>query len=85
MEITSYSAIVPFGPTELNITFARWDNCTEGGDLDICTLCAAIHCEINPHLNSAWLDESPRFTALRYAMVFVYYVVCCVHVYCARD
>eukprot|EP00042_Codosiga_hollandica_P023055 m.89246 g.89246 ORF g.89246 m.89246 type:complete len:400 (-) comp51029_c0_seq1:339-1538(-) len=67
MEISSASTIWNFGPTVLNITLARWENCTIGGPLDICTLCKAIHCEVNPRLNTGWIDESPRVTALRFS------------------
>jgi len=67
MAITSYSQIVPFGHTLLNISLSRWDNCTSGGPLDICTLCEAIHCEWNANLNSGWINENPRFTALRFS------------------
>eukprot|EP01100_Stratorugosa_tubuloviscum_P003848 TRINITY_DN1936_c0_g2_i1.p1 TRINITY_DN1936_c0_g2~~TRINITY_DN1936_c0_g2_i1.p1 ORF type:complete len:480 (-),score=253.66 TRINITY_DN1936_c0_g2_i1:80-1519(-) len=64
-EIDTYSQIVDFGPTELNATLARFFNCTSGGPLDICSICEVIHCEFNPHLGSAWLEDKPRFTAFR--------------------
>lgn len=63
--LLSASQVVDFGPTILNATLQRFNNCTQGGFLDICTLCAAIHCELNPHLGSAWLENKPRFSALR--------------------
>ena len=36
-----------------------------GGPLDICTLCRVLHCDVNAHLNSGWIEETPRFTAIR--------------------
>ena len=65
LEMVLYSQIVPFGPTILNATLARFENCTSGGPLDICSICAVLHCDLNPHLNTAWLNENPRFTAIR--------------------
>jgi len=61
------SAIVPFGRTVLNITLARWENCTSGGPLDICTLCEVLKCDLNAHLGSSWLENKPRFTAINFS------------------
>lgn len=36
IDIKVASAIVPFGMTNLNLSLARLDNCTQGGPLDIC-------------------------------------------------
>jgi len=58
------SSVVPFGPTNLNITLDRVLNCTSGGPINICTFCAIFHCEDNLELYSNWIDNSPRFTAL---------------------
>lgn len=38
----SYSMVVPFGETDLNLTLARVENCTHGGPLDICSLCEVV-------------------------------------------
>jgi len=58
------SQIVPFGMTSLNFTLQRFENCTSGGPLDICTICEILRCDLNLHLDEAWLEQSPRFTAL---------------------
>lgn len=34
--------VVPFGPTNLNLTLARVENCTQGGPLDICGICEVV-------------------------------------------
>jgi hypothetical protein len=34
-------SVVNFGPTNLNLTLQRLDNCTQGGPLDICSICKA--------------------------------------------
>ncbi|EGD78316.1 hypothetical protein PTSG_09383 [Salpingoeca rosetta] len=60
------SEVVPFGPTNLNVTLQRFENCTSGGPLDICTLCEVIHCDLNLHLGSSWIENAPRFTAIRF-------------------
>jgi hypothetical protein len=59
------SQYVPFGPTNLNFTLARWSNCTTGGPLDICTLCMILGCEEDLELFSNWIENNPRFTALK--------------------
>ena len=33
------SQVVEFGLTDLNLTLARIENCTQGGPLDICGIC----------------------------------------------
>eukprot|EP01116_Phalansterium_solitarium_P024187 TRINITY_DN8784_c0_g1_i1.p1 TRINITY_DN8784_c0_g1~~TRINITY_DN8784_c0_g1_i1.p1 ORF type:complete len:487 (+),score=212.95 TRINITY_DN8784_c0_g1_i1:50-1462(+) len=63
--LATNSVYVPFGPTNLNYTLGRFNNCTTGGALDICTICAAIKCDANVHMPEAWLENTPRFTALR--------------------
>jgi len=62
--ISTYSEIVPFGETSLNITLARFNNCTSGGPLDLCSLCYMIGCDANIHLPESWVEENPRFTAM---------------------
>jgi len=63
--LTAISEYIPFGPTNLNYTLQRFDNCTSGGPLDICSLCAAIGCEVDLAIYSNWIENNPRFTALK--------------------
>jgi len=63
--ISAFSERVAFGPTNLNFTLSRFDNCTTGGPLDICTLCAAIGCEADVAMYSNWIENNPRFTAFQ--------------------
>ena len=60
VSIKAFSQVIPFGPTDLNATLARFDDCTDGGPLDICTLCRILGCDINAHLYSAWIEQDPR-------------------------
>jgi len=64
----AYSYVVPFGPTDLNATLGRFDNCSSGGELDICTICSVIGCDANVHLYSAWIEQSPKFTAFSFVI-----------------
>jgi len=64
--ISVYSEVIPFGETSLNITLQRFDNCTSGGPLDICSICTILDCDANIHLGDSWVEEFPRFTALRF-------------------
>jgi hypothetical protein len=64
--MSSASSIIPFGVTQLNLTLARLDNCTSGGELDICSLCRILDCDLNLHLGPDWLEENPRFTAFSF-------------------
>jgi len=57
---------VEFGETDLNLTLARVENCTQGGPIDICGICKILDCDVNLHLGSAWIEQSPRFTAFRF-------------------
>jgi hypothetical protein len=59
------STIVDFGPTDMNATLGRFDNCTSGGELDICTICEVLRCDLNVHFNEGWLTNRPPFTAIR--------------------
>jgi len=68
IEMVAYSKVFEFGPTDLNITLQRFDNCTSGGALDICTLCTILRCDLNAHLYSAWIEQSPRFTAFGFVI-----------------
>jgi len=65
VDLHVYSYLLPFGETNLNYTLARFNNCTHGGPLDICTICAILRCDLNAHLGSAWLENKPRFTGVR--------------------
>ena len=40
--LQSFSTVVPFGETDLNLTLARVENCTHGGPLEICSLCEVV-------------------------------------------
>ncbi len=44
LTITAVTQTVDFGPTDLNYTLARFNNCTSGGPLDICTFCKILDC-----------------------------------------
>jgi len=57
------SNIVDFGPTDLNYTLARFNNCSTGGPIDICSLCAVLHCDLNAHFGASWIEDKPRFTS----------------------
>lgn len=59
------TAYVSMGPTQLNATLGRFNNCTSGGALDICTICRVLGCDANVHMPEAWIENVPRFTALR--------------------
>lgn len=65
MDLTVYSEVMEFGKTNLNLTFARAANCTHGGFLHICTICNYMNCDANLHLDSKWIDNTPRFTGVR--------------------
>jgi hypothetical protein len=58
--------IVDFGPTQLNLTFSRIGNCSKGGPIDICTICRVLDCDANIHLGSGWVENSFRFSAMRF-------------------
>lgn len=71
--LTHYSERVSFGPTNLNMTLGRVADCKSGGELDICSLCgkitlreAFLDCDLNAHLPESWVEDTPRFTALRW-------------------
>ena len=65
IEIEAKSVIVNFGKTDMNLTLERISNCTSGGFLDICGLCNFLDCKLNLHLGPEWLQEQPRFTAIK--------------------
>jgi hypothetical protein len=47
------------------LTLERVSNCTSGGFLDICGICKFLDCDLNLHLGPEWLQEQPRFTAIK--------------------
>lgn len=59
------SAVTDFGPVVLNATLERFNNCSSGGPLDICSICRILDCHANPPLQSGWVATTPRFTAVR--------------------
>jgi len=61
------SKTIGFGDTNLNITLERLSNCTSGGPLDICSLCKSIGCDVNLHLSSGWVENTPKFTAVAFS------------------
>eukprot|EP00028_Trichosphaerium_sp_Am-I-7-wt_P004895 CAMPEP_0168525948 /NCGR_PEP_ID=MMETSP0405-20121227/11634_1 /TAXON_ID=498012 /ORGANISM="Trichosphaerium sp, Strain Am-I-7 wt" /LENGTH=288 /DNA_ID=CAMNT_0008548613 /DNA_START=27 /DNA_END=893 /DNA_ORIENTATION=+ len=63
--LTAYSENVPFGSTNLNFTLERFENCTTGGALDICSICKVLGCDINAHMGDAWIENKPKFTAFK--------------------
>jgi len=57
---------VNFGLTQTNLTLARIDNCTQGGPLDICTICSILDCDLNIEAGPAWVEEVPFFSAFSF-------------------
>ena len=49
----------------LNATLQRFNNCSSGGPLDICTLCRVLDCTAEGNFRSAWVENKPDFTAVR--------------------
>lgn len=72
VNLASVSMTVPFGPTDMNLTLGRVANCSQGGPLDICSICRVLDCDANLHLDSAWIEQSPTFTALSVKIEDVY-------------
>merc|ERR1711991_108500 len=63
IELQTAALIAPFGPTNLNFTFSRFENCTTGGPLDVCGICEILHCDFNVHMPSGWIENKPTFTS----------------------
>jgi len=63
VQLHSAQQQVNFGLTETNLTLARVDNCTQGGPLDICTICRILDCDLNIEAGSGWLENMPYFSA----------------------
>eukprot|EP01102_Stenamoeba_stenopodia_P015167 TRINITY_DN5144_c0_g1_i1.p1 TRINITY_DN5144_c0_g1~~TRINITY_DN5144_c0_g1_i1.p1 ORF type:complete len:500 (+),score=112.80 TRINITY_DN5144_c0_g1_i1:178-1677(+) len=66
VQIQAASSVIDFGMANLNLTLQRVDNCTKGGELDICTICSFLDCTAPIRLNEAWLETIPRFTAFSF-------------------
>jgi len=64
-DISIASQFIDFGPTDLNATLGRFDNCTKGGFLDICSICRVTRCDLNTHLPESWIEQNPKFNAFR--------------------
>jgi hypothetical protein len=50
----------------INFTLARFNNCTRGGPLDICSLCLVLKCDLPIALGESWVEQNPRFTAVSF-------------------
>ncbi len=61
------SRSVDFGPVNFNATLSspRFNNCSSGGPIDICSLCRVIDCKLDGGLQSGWIETVPQFTAVR--------------------
>jgi len=59
----AFSNVVNFGLSYINFTLSRFDNCTIGGPLDICSICEVLNCELPLRMDSAWITNDPVFTA----------------------
>eukprot|EP01116_Phalansterium_solitarium_P025407 TRINITY_DN9709_c1_g2_i1.p1 TRINITY_DN9709_c1_g2~~TRINITY_DN9709_c1_g2_i1.p1 ORF type:complete len:500 (-),score=133.82 TRINITY_DN9709_c1_g2_i1:217-1716(-) len=67
-QIQSASVSVDFGPTQANFTLSRLANCTQGGPLDLCTICRVLQCDANIHMPAGWIEDVPRFTAWQFLL-----------------
>lgn len=64
-----YSKIYDFGNTNLNLTVERvGTDCDHGGPLDICNICKVLKCDLNLHLDGKWIENTPKFTAIRWTI-----------------
>ena len=52
-------------PRQMLKALDRVSNCTSGGFLDICGICKFLDCDLNLRLGPEWLQEEPRFTAIK--------------------
>ncbi len=66
-KLSSATKSVDFGPVIFNATLAstRFDNCSSGGPIDVCTLCRVLDCKLDGKLQSGWIETTPQFTAVR--------------------
>jgi len=60
---------VQFGQVVANWTLARELNCTSGGPLNICTICAEKDCDWNLPGGPGLVEEDPRFTAVSFSIL----------------
>jgi neutral ceramidase len=68
LEMATFSTVVPFGNTDMNITLSRFNNCTSGGPLDICTICEFLRCDENAHLPDNYVEQNPIFNAIKFTI-----------------
>eukprot|EP01104_Vermistella_antarctica_P008034 TRINITY_DN1998_c0_g1_i1.p1 TRINITY_DN1998_c0_g1~~TRINITY_DN1998_c0_g1_i1.p1 ORF type:complete len:503 (+),score=101.27 TRINITY_DN1998_c0_g1_i1:48-1511(+) len=68
VQIQAVAQVVPFGPTNLNYTLERFNNCDSGGPLDICTFCKFLRCDLNAHFPESWIEQNPIFTAMKFTI-----------------
>eukprot|EP00117_Sycon_ciliatum_P047172 scpid74991/ scgid33716/ Neutral ceramidase B; Acylsphingosine deacylase 2B; N-acylsphingosine amidohydrolase 2B len=66
LQLQLKSQLIDFGLTDLNLTLARVQNCSSGGPLDICGICEFLNCDLHLRLDSSWVEEMPRFTAVKF-------------------
>jgi len=75
VDMTSAYSYVDFGFTQLNLTLSRIENCTQGGPLDICTICQILDCDANIELGPGWVMNRPLFNAFRFGIRGNYSVI----------
>ena len=65
--LSAASQSVDFGPVNFNATLSspRFNNCSSGGPIDICSLCRVLDCHLDGRLQSGWIETVPQFTAVR--------------------
>lgn len=66
--IQTASLTASFAPVYPNWTFSRTLNCSSGGPLRICSICAFLDCDVNPAFPESWWDQTPRFTAFSFIL-----------------
>ncbi len=63
--VATASQEVDMGRGDLNYTLARFDNCTHGGFLDMCTVCRLLRCDLNARFNGGWLPTLAKYSSVR--------------------
>ena len=61
VQLQSGSIHYDYGMTQLNLTLAREFNCTNGGPLDICTICDILNCDVDVALGPGWIESKAVF------------------------
>jgi hypothetical protein len=56
----AHDVVLNGGLTDVNLTIARVSNCTEGGPLDICTICRILDCGVDAKLGPGWVRVSKK-------------------------